>query len=79
MVFVATALLFLEKFKKRRRKLGEYPGESVSFSPYHLHGHFHSAGKTATSRFNSADVSSEMTPPVRAWRWNLVNKRLLKA
>lgn len=37
--------------------------QSVSFSPYHLHGYFHSAGKTATSRLISADVSSVMAPP----------------
>lgn len=70
MVFVATALLISQNmfFKRRRRKLARYPGKSVGFSPYHLHGYFHSAGKTATSRFHSADVSSEMTPPTRAWR-----------
>lgn len=57
----------------------QYPGRSGDFSPYHLHDYFHSARKTATSRFNFADVSSKLTPPVRAWRWKIVNKRALKA
>lgn len=43
----------------------QYPGESSDLSPYPLHDYFHTEGKRATSRFNFADVSSKVTPPVR--------------
>lgn len=43
----------------------QYPGESSDLSPYPLHDYFHTEGKTATTRFNFADVSSKVAPPVR--------------
>lgn len=75
--FVVMVVFYSGK-KKRGGQRVEYPGESSEFSPYHLHDYFHSARKTATSRFHFADVSSKLTPPARAWCSKLVNKPSLK-
>ncbi|KAM7375693.1 hypothetical protein PAMP_005478 [Pampus punctatissimus] len=52
MAFVVTAV-----FNWRKGHRVQYPAESSKFSPFHLRDNFHSARKTATTRFHFADVS----------------------